>query len=679
MEIHLLEQIVIIFALSTAVNLVFQKANIPAIIGFLVTGARAGPHGLGFIGEAYVHDIEVLAELGVILLLFTIGIEFSLSNLMKIKRAVLLGGSLQVGLTVLLIFAAAAILGYPPSQAVFYGFLVALSSTAIVMKIVQQRAEVTTHHGRTSLGILIYQDIVIVPMMLLTPIIAGSSADVGEALLLLLLKTAGLIAFLYVGAKWLVPKLLHEIARTRSRELFLLSILMLGLAVAWLTASLGLSLALGAFLAGLTISESEYSHHAFGNIMPVRDIFTSFFFVSIGMLLNISFLLSHPFIIGLIVLLVIAVKFLVCGASALLLGIPFQTAVLIGLMLSQVGEFSFILAKIGMDYGLLQGSRYQLFLSVTVVSMAAAPFIIMAAPSISRLLVRYLPVPERLLRGLRAVEDPEFGDLSGHLIIVGMGINGRNLARAAKFAGIQYVIIELNADTVREEQEKGEPISFGDAAHEPVLHHARVESAKALVITVGDPASLYGIIENARTLNPGIYLVVRTRFVGNVDELYAAGADDVIPEEFETSIELFHRVLMKYLVPKEDIERFTAEVRASGYTMFRRTQTASPASAGDLKQHIPDIEISAVRVKENTAVAGRTIEEMQLRKAYGINILAIKRGEETIYNLDPKTVMQPGDILFLMGDGQKMACASGLFSGEGHPECENAVESFSDR
>jgi len=677
MEIHLLKEIVIIFALSTAVNFVFQKINIPAIVGFLITGVMAGPHGFGLIGAEYVHDIETLAEIGVILLLFTIGIEFSIKNLMKIKRAVLIGGTLQVGLTIGCVFMIAILSGYGASRAIFFGFLVALSSTAIVMKIMQQRAETTTHHGRTALGVLIYQDIVIVPMMLLTPILAGESAAIGSALLMLLLKTIGMIAFLYVASRWVVPRFLHEIARTRSQELFLLTILLLGLAVAWLTSSLGLSLALGAFLAGLTISESEYSHQAFGNIMPVRDIFTSFFFVSIGMLLDLQFLIANPLLIGAIVLAVILIKFLVCGASAVFLGLPFETAVLIGLALAQVGEFSFVLARLGIDQGLLQGRYYQLFLSVSVVTMALAPLIMMAAPAFARILVRSLPIPSWLIRGLRAVPDPVFDDLSGHLIIVGMGINGRNLARAAKFAGIDYVIIELNADTVREEQEKGEPISFGDAAHEPVLQHARVETAKALVVTVGDPASLYGIIENVKGLNPQIYLVVRTRFVDNVEELYAAGADDVIPEEFETSIEIFNRVLMKYLVPRDDIERLTAEVRSAGYDMFRSQAVPSPASVGDLKHHIPDIEISVVRVHEDSAVAGKTIQDIQLRKAYGINLLAIKRGDETIYNLDPNTPIRSHDTVFLMGDGQKMSCARGLFRGSDAPVCENPVERFS--
>ena len=679
MEIHLLKEIVIIFALSTAVNFVFQKIHIPAIVGFLITGVVAGPHGFGLIGAEYVHDIETLAEIGVILLLFTIGIEFSLKNLMKIKRAVLVGGTLQVGLTILCVFVIAVLSGYGMARAVFFGFLVALSSTAIVMKMMQQRAETTTHHGRTALGVLIYQDIVIVPMMLLIPILAGGSADLGNELLMLAIKTIGMIAFVYIASRWLVPRFLHEIARTRSRELFLLTILLLGLAIAWLTSSLGLSLALGAFLAGLTISESEYSHQAFGNIMPVRDIFTSFFFVSIGMLLDLQFLIANPVLIGLIVLAVILIKFVVSGASAVFLGLPFETAVLIGLTLSQVGEFSFVLANLGINHGLLQGRYYQLFLSVSVITMALAPLIMMGAPALSRLMFRYLPLPNWLIRGLRAVPDPEFEDLSGHLIIVGMGINGRNLARAAKFAGIDYVIIELNADTVREEQEKGEPISFGDAGHEPVLQHARVETAKALVVTVGDPASLYGIIENAKRLNPQIYLVVRTRFVDNVEDLYAAGADDVIPEEFETSIEIFNRVLMKYLVPKDDIERLTAEVRAAGYDMFRSQAMPSPASVGDLKHYIPDIEISVVRVHEDAPVSGKTIQEMQLRREYGINILAIKRGDQTIYNLDPNTIIRSKDTLFLMGDGQKMACARGLFRSGGAPVCENPVERFSRR
>jgi len=433
MEIPLLKDILILFGLAIAVLLICHRLHVSTIVGFLLTGILAGPHGLGMISA--VHEVEILAEIGIVLLLFTIGIEFSLGNLLQIRRSVLIGGSFQVLLTIMVTYLISMQLGLEFGQSVFIGFLVSLSSTAIVLKLIQERAEVDSPHGRTTLGILIFQDVIIVPMILVTPLLAGATGNLGQSLLVLLAKGIGIILLVMVSAKWIVPYLLYQIARTRNRELFLLSVVVICLAVAWMTSSAGLSLALGAFLAGLIISESEYSHQALGNILPFRDVFTSFFFVSVGMLLDVGFLFQRPGFIALTALCVLVLKSVIAGSVTILLRVPLRTGILVGLALSQVGEFSFILSRTGIEHGLLTENIYQIFLSVSVLTMAATPFIIALAPRMADLVLR-LPMPGRLKSGLYPVLETSVECKKDHLMIIGFGVNGRNLARAARVGGI---------------------------------------------------------------------------------------------------------------------------------------------------------------------------------------------------------------------------------------------------
>ena len=347
MEVPLLSDILIIFGLSIMVLFVFNRLRIPAIVGFLLTGVLAGPYGLGLIKA--IHEVEVLAEIGVVLLLFTIGMEFSLEALLRIRKSILLGGCLQVLLTILVTFVLASLqIGCTFGESLFIGFLVSLSSTAIVLKLLQEKAEMDSPHGQTSLAILIFQDLIVIPMMLFTPLLAGMGGEIGQSLLILFAKGAGVIVLVILSAKWIVPQLLYQIARTRSRELFLLTVVVLCFAIAWLTSSVGLSLALGAFLAGLIISESEYSHQALGNILPFRDVFTSFFFVSVGMLLDVGFVVENLLSVLTIVLIILTVKTITAGFTTVLLGFPLRTALLVGLTLAQLGEFSFILARSGL-------------------------------------------------------------------------------------------------------------------------------------------------------------------------------------------------------------------------------------------------------------------------------------------------------------------------------------------
>ena len=658
MELPLLRDIFIIFCLSIFVLFLCLRIKLPAIVGFLITGILAGPHGFGLI-EA-VHDVEIMSEIGVVLLLFTIGLEFSIKDLLKIKKSILLGGSVQVFLTILTVCFISLKVGQTLSQSIFTGFLISLSSTAIVLKLLHERAEIDSPHGRTSLGILIFQDIVIVPMMLLTPLLAGVEGNLSESLFILMIKIAAILLLVMASAKWFVPVILYQITRTRNRELFLLSIIVICLAVAGLTYSMGLSLALGAFLAGLIISESEYSYHALGNILPFRDVFISFFFVSIGMLLNLDFLFQNIGMILLITLGVLALKTIIAGFTTYILGYPLRTILLVGFALSQVGEFSFVLSKTGLEYGLLaHGNIYQLFLAVSVLTMVSTPFIISLSPRIADATMR-LPLPGKLKSGLHHAQALNDLTKKDHLIVIGFGINGRNVTRAAKTAGVPYVIIEMNPETVRVEKNKGEPIFYGDAIHDAVLEHAGIHDARIVVIAIADAAATRKVISLARRLNRNIHIIARTRFLQEMEPLYELGADEVIPEEFETSVEIFTRVLVKYLIPKDEIERFISEVRSGGYHMFR-SLSLEASSCVDLKHCLPDIEINTLRIDEKSPIVGRTLAETEMRKKYGVTILAIRRDGKTISNPDVDIEFVAGDILFAIGTPDQFAKISNLF------------------
>ena len=667
MEIPLLHDICIIFGLSIGVLLICHKLSVPSIVGFLLTGLIAGPHGLGLIQAD--REVEILAEIGVILLLFAIGIEFSLKNLLRIKQAVLVGGSLQVGLTLLAGFALAKHFGQATNESLFIGCLAAVSSTAIVMKLLQEHDETRTPHGGTALAILIFQDIAIVPMMLITPILAGDASDISRALILLLAKGVVMIAVVFVGAKYVVPLILSQVLRTRSREVFLLSVLAICLAVVWLTSRFGVSLALGAFLAGLIVSESEPSHDALGHISPFQDVFTSFFFVSVGMLLDFQVLFQKPLLIAGLTIGVLVAKSIIAGGVTSILGYPLRTAILAGLTLSQVGEFAFILSKSGIEHGLLSDTNYKLFLAVSVVTMAATPFIISAAPHVAGGILR-LPLPRRLVSGLRPIASMQDTEQTNHVIIIGFGVNGRNVAKAARTADIPYVIVEMNPETVRTERANGEPIFYGDAIHDAVLHHANIKAARVVVVVISDDAASRRIVAAAHALNPTTHIIARTRHLAEVEPLYRVGANEVIPEEFETSVEIFTRVLMEYLIPHDQIEQFIAEVRADGYKMFRTLPKDAP-SVPDLKVHFPDLEISVLWVDPKSPFVGKSLAEIALRGTYEVTVLAVRRNEQILTNPHGELRIEFDDEVYLLGNPEKIAQVADLFD---NPESQNPTQ-----
>ncbi|TAJ45329.1 cation:proton antiporter domain-containing protein [Methanofollis fontis] len=664
MDAPLFDSIIIVFGLAILILFVCTRLRIPAIVGFLITGMLVGPHALGLIPDS--QTVSTIAEIGIILLLFTIGMEFSFQNLLRIRRAVLIGGSVQVLLTIAVVAAVAMIAGLSVQQAIFFGFLLSLSSTAIVLSILQGRSEVESPHGRTALGILIFQDLVIIPMMLLVPILAGEAGEGASSIPMFLLTSVAILGFVIVSARWLVPYLLFQVARLRSKEIFLLSIVVICLFTAWLTASAGLSLSLGAFLAGLIISESEYSHEALGAILPFKDVFTSFFFISVGMLLNIGFLLENPAIILALTAGIVLLKAAVAGTATLAIGYSLRTAVLAGLSISQIGEFSFVLSESGASYGLIDNGMYQGFLAVTVISMIATPFLIDSAPRAAERAMR-LSLPTRIRQG--TVPETKTGEheQKDHIIIIGFGLGGRNVARAARAADIPYVIVETNPETVREERDRGEPIHYGDATRRAVLAHAGIAAAKVLVIVISDPTATRRIVAAARRANPHLRIIARTRYMGDIAELSRLGADEVVPEEFVTSIEIFSRILSSYLVPRDEIERFAAEVRTDGYVLFRSSEAPAPALE-DIGFYRPGAEIESLRVSAGAPISDQSLGEMNLRRRFGVTVLAIRRGAGVITAPCGDTRIEEDDICVVIGPEDRIADLEPLFRGEENGE-----------
>lgn len=661
MQIPLLADIVIVLLMSVAVVYLFQRIRVPAVVGFLVSGVILGPHGLGLVQG--IHEVEQLAEVGVILLLFTIGLEFSLQELLHMKRAVLLGGSVQVLGVLAAVFGGLTLAGVEPGQAFFLGLIATLSSTAVVLRMLQQRGEMESPQGRTALAVLIYQDLMVVPMMLVVPVLAGTGGGLGSALMGFGVKVVAILVGVVVLARLVVPALLERVVRTRSRDLFLLAVVSVCLVVAWAAAEAGLSLALGAFLAGLIVSESEYSHQALADVIPFRDLFAAFFFVSIGMFLDVGLAVGQPLLLAALVGGVLVLKAVVAGGVALVLGLPLGSAVLAGLALSQVGEFSFILAGSGLAEGILTEVAFEWFLVVAVMTMGLTPFIIGAGPAVAGAIQR-LP----LLSRSHAETSPapahgeDGAELRDHVVVVGYGVNGRNVTWAAGMAGIRHVVVDINPGLVQDYRAKGVPIHFGDASKGPVLEYLGVRRARAVVVAVADAAATRAITAQARALAPGCYIIARTRYTAEVEPLMEAGADLVIPEELETSVEIVSRLLRHYLVPQREVDAFLTEVRSGGYEMLRSLALAD-ASLADLSLTLADVEISTLIVAEDSAVSGKALRETDLRRVYGVTVVAIRRGDELIPNPGPEARIESGDALIVLGIADEIAAASALLEG----------------
>jgi len=658
MELTILKDIVIIFALSTLVNLVFTKTKVPNVVGYLLTGIIAGPHLLSLVKSR--DEIELMAEIGVILLLFTIGLEFSLKHLLKIRRIVLLGGFLQVTLTAGVFYLSSYLIGLSWQTSLFIGFLAALSSSALVLKLLQERSELTSNYGRTVLGILIFQDLLLVPLLLFTNLLGDHQVNLTGEILLLALKAVIIIGLVYFGNRWLLPRILHLIAMTKNQELFMMSVFLICLAIALLTAELGMTLAFGAFLAGLMISESEYSHNVFGNVIPFKDTFTSFFFVSIGMLLDLSFVADNLQLVLSSVLLVIVIKFIIAGGTGFMLGHTFRGTVLVGVALSQVGEFSFILAEIGFAYAILTDFYYQLFLAVAVITMALTPFMMKMSLPLANTILK-LPLPEFMKKGIFPLKEIDIPDMKDHLVIIGTDDSALILSDIAKDNDMKHVSIVFNPSLAQKKMKNGDMVVYGDAVNLPILLKAHVDKAEYIVISVGDIIPAMAIIEKVRQINTRAFILMRAKQIDNVEELYKLGADQVLPEKLEIAIDLLNRILLKSAYPKNKVTQILKNIRNMILGVFSEKDITNQATIFD---EFSKISITPITIKDNSLADGKSMIELQLRSKTGVTLVAIRRGIEIIEHPSPKEILKSEDVVYLIGNQEQIELAVKLFDSE---------------
>lgn len=547
METTLVYNAVILLSVSILLVIICRLLRLPIIVSFLISGIIIGPYGLDLLhtssGSGHSHLIESISELGIILLLFTLGIEFSLQKLKHIKRLIIFGGLGQISLTILLFSGIYYwLVNNSLPEAIFIGFLGSLSSTAIVMKYLQEKLEVDSPHGKASLGILICQDLFVILLILLIPFLGGQSSNI-TSILFPVLKALLLISLILLFAVKLVPKVLNFISRYRSNELFLLTIALVCLAISYLTSWLGLSLSIGAFLAGLAISESDYHDHALTLTIPFRDIFLSFFFVSIGMMLNIPYVLENIVLILGLLIIVFVIKSIIITSVIYSLKLPVRSSLLTGMFLCQIGEFAFILAKEGFKYNLLSEDKYQIFLAVAVLSMGLTPLLINLAFKITNILQEYNLIQDN------ETLDPELTcDLKNHLIIVGYGLNGRWVATVCKILGRPYIICEANSETVKKERAKGENIIYADASNTSIWQKININQAQAIVLAISDAQILNRVIKNIRLANKDVHIIVRTRFLSEHDNLRQLGVQDLICKDFESTLEVTRKVMDRFSV-----------------------------------------------------------------------------------------------------------------------------------
>ena len=657
-EVGLLGELLLLVGLSIPIVALAHRVGAPPLIGLIAAGLIVGPHGLGLIDGA--DEVEALSELGVALLLFAIGLELSLSHVRRWARAVFLGGGLQVGATLGVVAAVALALGLPFGQAVFYGALVAMSSTAIVTRAYADRGDLDTRHGRSVISILLFQDLCILPLMLLLPLLARIEGPQVAAAAGELARGLAIMIALVAGGQFVVRWTLDRVVLFRDRDLFTLCVGFFGLAAALITSAAGFSIAIGAFIAGLIIAESEYGLQALSDVLPFRALFSGIFFLSVGMLLDIPAVLAQLGPLLALTAGVMLLKALLVLGTVLALGGLWTTAVVSGLSLAQVGEFSFLLAAAGLPLGLFREGDYQFFLSAAVLSMVATPTMIQfARPVAQRVAAR-----AGLARRRGAPEAASLVERAGHTVVVGYGLAGRYLARVLQAAGIACVVVEQNPELVARAREDGIAVVFGDGTRHAVLEHVRLRKARVVVFAISSATDERRGVVLAREINPAVRIVVRTRYILAIDELRKLGANDVVVEEFEASLELFALALGSYEVPINRIWREVESVRTEHYALLRGK--AGPDLRLDTLQHLGIHDaLELVEVEDGAPAVGGRATTLELRRRTGAVQVAVVRDGHPIYRREPDFRYRAGDTVVLVGDPDCLSRALALFRAAG--------------
>jgi len=645
-----LELVLILLATAVVVVVVFRQLRLPALIGYLLVGILIGPHALAWV--AGNEETRHLAEFGVVFLMFSVGLEFSLPKLVTMRRVVFGLGAAQVGATALLVLLLSMAFGLGWRAGLVLGGALAMSSTAILAKMLAERLELNSQHGRAIIGVLLFQDLAVVPFLIVIPALAQSPEEIAKHLSFALVKAAVVLGVvLFLGQRLMRPWF-HLVARQKSPELFMLNLLLFTLGLAWVTERSGLSLALGAFLAGMLISETEYRYQVEQDIRPFQDVLMGLFFVTIGMQLNLFQVARQlPWVAALLVALLVFKSLLVAGLSRLFGSDP-GTALRTGLALCAAGEFGLVLLSQASGLNLLSPQAAQVVLAAMILSMLAAPFIIEK----SEHMVRRFSAADWMLRAM-ALHNIAAQSLAveKHVIICGYGRSGQYLARLLEQEGVAFIALDVDPQRVHEAAAAGESVVFGDAARREVLIAAGLVRASAMVVSYADTASALRILHLAHELRPGLPVVVRTVDDSDIDTLKQAGAAEVVPEIMEGSLMLASHALMLVGVPFNRVLRRIRETREHRYDLFRGFFRGVTDETGEDRDRLQP-RLHSVVIAPGAAAVDKTLRDLDLRRL-GVEVTAIRKRNIRRQDPEPETRLSEGDVVVLRGVEEDLLAA----------------------
>jgi CPA2 family monovalent cation:H+ antiporter-2 len=666
--IDLIGLLVVLMAVACAVLLITSRLRLPAVVGYLVSGVLLGPNVLGRLTAG--ETISSLAELGVLLLMFTIGLEFDTRYFVRIRRVAVGGGLIGIVLTIVATLGPAAILGWSFRTSMFIGCIVALSSTAVVLKSLMDQGQLDALPGRLSLGILIFQDLSVVPMMILLPIAGGAPGMIALEVVSAAARAGFLLAITYLLSRRVMPPFLHLMARSRSQEMMLLVTLTICLGMAWVSHLFGVSYALGAFLAGLILGSTEYAHQMSAGVVPFRDVFAGVFFVAMGMLLDLPYTLSAWPAVLLVVATIVIGKTVITAFSVAVSGFPLPVALQVGLNLAQVGEFSFLLAVMGERSGLIAPEVYKIAIASSVISMMLAPLLTRSSGPLASWLARHtgglLPAWERLARRYESgVLDVQVAGMdrpegpSNHIVILGYGSVGRALGDVLRSNGTPFLALEIDPDLVRAARRRGHPVLYGDAGSEDLLKRCGIGRARMVLVTLPDQVMARHVIRWSRRINPSLFILARGRRATEDEPLYKDGADEVIHETFEVGVEFIARVLRHLNVPKQEVERQLGRVRSGRYEIFRRADL-QPLPLSDVRRTLESLRVEFLEIAAVSPLVGRTLLDAGIREATGALVLAVVRDGVVTHAPEAWFTLQAGDTILVSGAAEQVAQVEAL-------------------
>jgi CPA2 family monovalent cation:H+ antiporter-2 len=645
-----LEIVLIFLAASVGIVALARKLHLPPLLGYLLAGVLIGPHALGFVPNT--PETRYLAEFGVVFLMFSIGLEFNLPRLMAMRGTVFGLGLAQVLATTVIGVAAAMLVGIGWQGGVALGGALAMSSTAILVKLLGERGELEAQHGRDVIGILLFQDLAVVPFLVVVPALASAPENIPVALGIALAKAAVVLAVLLFAGRRLVRAWLTVVARRRSNELFILNLLLMTLGLAYITEHAGLSLALGAFVAGMLISETEYRHQVEEDIKPFRDVLLGLFFVTIGMLLDVRSVLAQPLLVLMLATLPVLAKFAVVAGLSRFFRRPSGTAIRTGLALAQAGEFGFVLLAQAGGLKLVDGALMDAILAAMLLSMFAAPFIVAASDRIAMRFSR----DEWMLQSLQLTQIASRTIKSTrHVIICGYGRNGQVLSKLLAAEGIEYMALDLDPERIREAAAAGDAVVYADASRRESLMAAGLARAQAVVISYADTAAALKILRHVSEIRPGLPVIVRVKDDTEMDKLHAAGAAEVVPEALESSLMLASHTLLLTGVPVSRVVRRVGAVRESRYGLLRGFFHGSSDEAEDLTEG-RHIRLHSVILEPGAAATGRTLGQLRV-VSEDLQVVAVRRPGQPSPPVGPDLLFQAGDVLVLKGTPERIAQA----------------------